>query len=303
MNIREILDDIKSPRKKKVILDTDAHNEIDDQYAIAYCYLSDSMDVVAACAEHYWHDSMPESETNNPEYGMYASYEEIKKILNFCDSDYKTPVFKGSTTTMDKVGGAVESEAADAIIRIARESDEIVYVLAIGAITNVSSAIMKAPDIREKICVIWLGCNQFHLGHPMEFNLSQDIEAGRYLFDCAVPLVVVPACWVTSILCVGIDQVRDLRGHNALGDYLADITEERYEMAGKYEGWARTIWDIGAPAIIETPENCEFDVVKAPIITDDVKYAFDDSRHEVIVVNELKRDPIVKRTWELIKSV
>ncbi|MBS5726136.1 MAG: hypothetical protein KHW59_10245, partial [Clostridiales bacterium] len=34
MTIEQILADIKSGRRKKVILDTDAYNEIDDQYAI-----------------------------------------------------------------------------------------------------------------------------------------------------------------------------------------------------------------------------------------------------------------------------
>ena len=38
-NIEEILFDLKSDRKKKVILDTDAYNEIDDQFAIAYTVL------------------------------------------------------------------------------------------------------------------------------------------------------------------------------------------------------------------------------------------------------------------------
>ena len=58
MNIREILDDIKSARKKKVILDTDAYNEIDDQFAIAYFYYSKKVDLLAVCAEHYMHDDV-----------------------------------------------------------------------------------------------------------------------------------------------------------------------------------------------------------------------------------------------------
>ena len=35
MTLQEILADIKSPRKKKVILDTDTFNEVDDQFAVA----------------------------------------------------------------------------------------------------------------------------------------------------------------------------------------------------------------------------------------------------------------------------
>ena len=49
MTIEQFLADIKSGRTKKVILDTDAFNEIDDQYAIAYCYLADSIDLFLPC--------------------------------------------------------------------------------------------------------------------------------------------------------------------------------------------------------------------------------------------------------------
>lgn len=45
MNIVDILRDIKSGRKKKVILDTDAYNEADDQYALAYCRMSGRIDL------------------------------------------------------------------------------------------------------------------------------------------------------------------------------------------------------------------------------------------------------------------
>ena len=34
--MQKILDQIKSAKPKKIILDTDAYNEIDDQFAIAY---------------------------------------------------------------------------------------------------------------------------------------------------------------------------------------------------------------------------------------------------------------------------
>ena len=37
ISVEEILSDIRSDRTKKVILDTDTFNEIDDQYALAYC--------------------------------------------------------------------------------------------------------------------------------------------------------------------------------------------------------------------------------------------------------------------------
>ena len=77
MNVREILADIKSPRKKKIILDTDTFNEIDDQYALAYCYVADSMDLLAVTAAPFYNDK-----SINHEDGMIKSYNEIKRVLS-----------------------------------------------------------------------------------------------------------------------------------------------------------------------------------------------------------------------------
>ena len=169
MNVREILADIKSPRKKKIILDTDTFNEIDDQYALAYCYVADSMDLLAVTAAPFYNDK-----SINHEDGMIKSYNEIKRVLSLVDPDYTTPVYEGSRTTIELSGGVVDSPAARAIIDIVKNSDEIVYVLAIGAITNVTSALLLDPSIKDNMCVVWLGGNQLDSNNLGEFNLVQE---------------------------------------------------------------------------------------------------------------------------------
>ncbi len=44
---RAILADIASPRVKKVVVDSDTYNEMDDQYAVAYAIGSPRMEVLA----------------------------------------------------------------------------------------------------------------------------------------------------------------------------------------------------------------------------------------------------------------
>ena len=51
------------------------------------------------------------------------------------------------------------------------------YVLAIGAITNVASAILKNPEIIDRIVIVWLGGNALHWPENKEFNLYQDVAA------------------------------------------------------------------------------------------------------------------------------
>lgn len=297
MTIYEILDDIKSTRKKKVILDTDAYNEIDDQFAIAYLYYSKRVELVAVCAEHYMHDRC-----NSKALGMKRSYDEIVKVLSLADPHYKTETYRGSINTIDEMGCAVESEAADAIIRLARESDEIVYVVAIGALTNVTSAILKAPDIKDKICVLFVGCRPLSIGCPVEYNVEQDYRAAVELFESGTPLIIVPDANVTSTLRSPIDCTAEIKGANPVCDYLYDISYNAYRAVGCPPTWARTIWDLGAPAIFETPECATYEIMPRPILTPEQTYAYDSTRPEMIMVTALDRDPIFARAWEVLKK-
>lgn len=297
MDIRALLQDIKCKRNKKVILDTDAFNEIDDQYVIAYCALCDSLRLHSVNAAHFAHN-----EGDSRKEGMEKSYDEIIKVLSLCKEDHGIPVFKGCYETFDSSDTTPESEAVDNIVRTCLESEETVYVLTIGAATNVAAALVKEPKIKEKICVVWLALAQLSVEDPVDYNFEQDFRAGEILLESRVPLVIVPAAWVTSVLRSDIENTRTLYGYNKVSDYLGEITEARYNMVGKPEGWARTIWDIGAIAVIDVPEACVFDVIKAPRLNAEHRYEFDDSRHEIIMVNGIERDPVFDRVWKVIRG-
>ena len=298
MTIREILADIKSDRKKKVVLDTDTFNEIDDQYALAYCYVCDKIDLVAVHAAPYFNDR-----STSFEDGMIKSYNEIKKVLNLIDPNYTTPVFEGSRTTIEVSGGVVDSPAARNLIDVVKNSDEIVYVLAIGAITNVTSALMMDPSIKDNMCVIWLGGNQLDSNNLGEFNLVQDFTGGQLLLNSGVPLLLCPAWFVTSVLTTHYENVCTLKGHNQLCDYLFEITDEVYRQAGSRPDWIRTIWDIGAPAILDCPECAEIEVVPTPVFTDQRIYAFDSTRHEMLYLKSIDRETVYKATWNALFSL
>ena len=82
MTIKEILADIRSDRVKKVILDCDAYNDIDDEYAIAFAVGSEKMNVLSVNAALF----------NNPrvkgyEDGMIHSYNQIKKVLKLIGAE------------------------------------------------------------------------------------------------------------------------------------------------------------------------------------------------------------------------
>ncbi len=299
MNVYEMLEDIRQPdKKKKVILDTDTFNEIDDQYALAYCLLADNIELIAACAAPFYNDN-----SESYEDGMLKSYDEIKKVLSLTCPERNVPVYHGSRTTIEAAGKAVDSPAARFIVDTVKNSSDPIWVLGIGACTNIASALLLDPSIKDNMCVIWLGANWLQGDNLGEFNLVQDYTAGQYLINSGVPLLLCPAWFVVSELTADVSLKDALKGHNPLCDYLYQITQTVFEKAGSNPAWVRTIWDIAAPAILDIPDCAEIDVVSAPVLTDSRVYAFDSTRHKMLYLKKIHREPVFKRAWSLITSI
>ena len=63
--------------------------------------------------------------------------------------------------------------------RAMSEREGTLYVLALGALTNVASAILIEPRIRERVCVVALGGWPRHASDFRDFNFLQGHEGGR----------------------------------------------------------------------------------------------------------------------------
>lgn len=305
--LEKILADIRSDRKKKVIIDTDAFNEVDDQFAIAYALgATDKMEVLSINAAPFHNNN-----SLGFEDGMERSYEEILRVTAACGID-DVPVFKGSRVSMDSTGGkAVYSPAARNIIDTAMASDETIYILGLGAITNVASALAIKPEIKDRIAVIWLGGTSLEGNNLGEFNLAQDFLASAVLFDSEVPVVLCPAWNVTCVLYEQMPKFEELRGISAIGDYLYGIIMKVFQghLDGGYPAaaWGRTIWDIAAPAVLGVPECAELKIERAPFICENMisgerLYGFNENRHGMIYMAKLDKDMVYDDAWRNIKK-
>ena len=72
------------------------------------------------------------------------------------------------------------------------------YVVAIGAITNIASALLLAPEIAENIVIVWLGGHGQHFEHTREFNMRGDYAAARVVMRSGAPFVQLPCSGVVS---------------------------------------------------------------------------------------------------------
>ena len=279
------------------VLDTDAYNEIDDQFAIAYLLRSrDKINVKAVYAAPFFNDK-----SQSPEDGMLKSYSEIMKVLDLCgDEALKNDVYKGSARYLPDENTPVDSPAARHLIALSENYGEKnrLYVVAIGAITNVASALILDPGLKERVTVIWLGGHALTWNDTYEFNMYQDVAAARVVFSSGVPLVQLRCMGVVSSFYVTVPELDFyLKGKNRLCDYLAENTIAY--MGGRERFWSKVIWDVTAVGWLVGGERfMKSALVPAPVPQYDNRYSFNPDAHFIRYVRHIERDALMKDLFD-----
>lgn len=278
-----------------VVIDTDTYNEVDDQFALAYLLKNQGrLRLQAIYAAPFLNEK-----AETPGEGMEKSYQEIMNILDLADAkQYKSSVFKGADHFLkDEKIAAASPASRDLIERALSHSQENpLYVIGIAAATNIASAILQEPAVKERIVVVWLGGSGFHCSGMEEFNMAEDLCAARVLFDSGVPLVQLP-CWgvVESFSLSRPEMEAYLSGKNKLADHLARYAIEEVEKWASGTVWAKVIWDVTAVAwLLNDRQRFMNDrIVPCPEITSNGGYDFSRERHSMKYVYRIERDALM----------
>ena len=287
-----------------VVLDSDAYTEIDDQYAIAYLLRSDDkLKVQAFYAAPFYCDGHHRS--NSPSEGMEKSYAEIENILSLTGrEDMLGKIYRGSESYLPSEAESVISDAAKDLAQRAMgyTPEKPLYVIAIGAITNVASALLIKPEIKDRIVIVWLGGHSLDWPDIYEFNLYQDVAAARVVFGCGAALVLLPCRGVVSEFSLSKPEIEYwMRGKNKLCDYLADLTIECSEKRFfKLPTWAKPIWDVTAVGWL-LDEDFMYDRLEpSPIPGYDYQWGFDKTRHLIKYVYNINRTSLFHDLFQKI---
>ncbi len=282
-----------------VVLDTDAYNEIDDQFAISYMLRSkEKLNVKAIYAAPFLNQH-----SESPKDGMEKSYNEIFKILELAKEN--TQVFKGSESYLADETTPVISDAANDLIKRAMEytPEAPLYVVAIGAITNIASALLLKPEIAERIVVVWLGGHALHYHDTYEFNMFQDIASARVVVNSGAAFVQLPCNGVVdSFRISGSDLEHWFKGKNELADYLAVNTVNEVSSYVGNRAWSRVIWDVTAVAWLLNDNNrfMQSRIVPRHLPTYDHQYQLDDNATPMVYVYHIDRDGLLNDLIEKI---
>lgn len=277
-----------------VVLDTDCYNEIDDQFALAYLLrCPERVNVRAISIAPFLNKKV-----SSPKEGMEKSYQEAKKVLELAlPGQEKPPVWQGSDRFLPDENTPVDSEATRHLVSLAMTytEEKPLYIVAIGAATNVASALLMQPQIKARTVVIWLGGHALHYQHNREFNMRQDVASARVLFGCGVPLVQLPCRGVVSQFATTRYELEHwLVGKNPLSDYLASNAIAHCEAIAPGRAWSKPLWDVTAVAwLLNDDQRFMYHrQIPSPVPLYDHRYAEETHDHLIQYVYYIERDAL-----------
>jgi purine nucleosidase len=294
--------------KTRIIVDSDANNELDDQHAIAYVLLSrDRFDV--------------EGITVNKTFGggdINEQAAEAERVVKLCGRSPDIGVYKGATGNFGEIKGTVHQEAFDGsdavnfiIARAKADTPRTLVILAIGKLTNIGLALCKDPSIAHAIRPVWLGTNY---PDPGEYNLENDTAAVNYVLGLGVPFEIATVRYGkstgTAAVQASVDDIRKhMRGQgphiahkvagrhggqfSCFGDYSIDLFEHVKEKT-------RALYDMAAASIIKNPRWAKSSVIHAPRFEGGGWIEQPENPRTIIIWENFNRDEIMNDFYHTI---
>lgn len=305
---------VEKSEQIRMIIDTDANNELDDQHALAYALSNrDVFDIEGITV-------------NNTQWGggIEGHYQEAVRIAKMYNAFPDIKIIKGASGNYSDIKDQVQvssfdgKEAVDFIIERAKASDDRPLVLVpIGKLTNIALALEKAPEIADKIRIVWLGSNY---PNPGEYNLENDTTSINSVIASGAPfeMVVVrhndPSG--TAAVTVSKDRIMDrmkgkgvkanvpVKGRHdgqftTFGDYSVNLFDHA-ELYGTPP--SRPLYDMAAIAIIKNPDWATKVAIPAPRLSGESWIVGTESDKKIWIWENFKKEPILEDFFESIEN-
>jgi purine nucleosidase len=248
--------------RRRVIIDTDAKNEADDQFAIVHALLSPSLDVRGLIAAHFG--------TSRSDRSMEESREEIDLLLHLMSRERQVIVANGAASGISDEKTPRDSAGAHLIIaesKLATPRDPL-FVAFLGPLTDMASAILLDADIIHRdIVVIWIGGVGYggvETYPGVEFNLRNDIAAANVVYDSGITVWQVPSNVYSQVSVSYTELEEKIGGTSKLADYLINQTVEWNQTYWPEPIESRSLGDSPAISLMVYPRGGNFRIVPAP---------------------------------------
>ncbi|MBD0378932.1 nucleoside hydrolase [Paenibacillus sp. WST5] len=257
------------PKEKQIrlIINTEAKCEADDQYAIVHAVLSPRLQIKGIIGAHFGTRSAT---------AMEDSYYEINHVLDLMGMLGKFDVLHGAPCKLPDPNTPIPSEGSNLIIREALKEDPLpLFVTFQGPLTDLASAYLQEPGIAERLTAIWIGGGTYPEGNP-EFNLSNDIDAARVVFNSPIRLWQVPKNVYDMVRVELAELAVKVYPHGKVGKYLYEYLISHNMKNGHRLEWPKgEIWILGdspAVSLLLNDQPFDYDWIEAPEIASDMSY-------------------------------
>ena len=274
---------VPDSKKIRLIIDTDAKNEADDQYAIVHALLTQKFIVKGVIGAHFGDRRGPGS--------MNESFEEAQKVMRLTGADPSIPIAHGAPHAVEKDEQPTLSEGSELIIEEAMKADpHPLFCIFLGPLTDLAAALMHHPKIADRMTAVWVGGEAWPQGGP-EFNLDNDCEAADIVFASGIELWQIPRNVYNRFkVSLAELQVR-VQPHGAIGDYLFTQMVAFNDQLAENRGWPLgetwVLGDSSAVGVLLDPHEYDFELHPAPRIGQDGRYVSQDVSHKIRVYNDL----------------
>ena len=266
----------------RVITDTDAKNEADDQYAIVHTLLSPRFDNRGIVAAHF---GDKKSKTS-----MEDSFQEIQTILQLMNISDERLAVRGASHPLPNESTPKTSPGAELIIKEAMANDSRpLFVTFLGPLTDIASAYLMEPRIAEKVTIIWIGGGKYPIG-GREYNLSNDIHAANVVFKSNIPVWQVPQNVYRQVMVSLTELESKVKPCGKIGEYLFEQlvkwSHTPYGMQSLYRtGECWCLGDSPAIGLMLYEHEFHYDFIPAPEFSLDMLYSYNIPYRSIRVYN------------------
>jgi len=248
--------------RRRVVINTDAKNEADDQFAIVHALLSPSLEVRGLIAAHFG--------TSRSNRSMKESREEIDLLLDLLGVEHHVTVANGAPVAIANEQTPMDSAGAQLIIAESNlaTAQEPLFVAFLGPLTDMASAILLDPGIVHRdLVVIWIGGVAYggvETYPGVGFNLGNDIAAANVVYDSGITVWQVPSNVYSQVSVSYTELEEKIGGTSKLADYLINQMIEWNRVYSTEPIESRSLGDSPAISLMLYPRGGNFRIVPAP---------------------------------------
>jgi inosine-uridine nucleoside N-ribohydrolase len=256
---------LPAAKRTRVIVNTDAKNEADDQFAIVHALLTPSFEVHGVIPAHFG--------TRRTNESLAESRAEVDLLLDLMGWTGRVPLADGALTALPDGATPVPSPGADLIVAEALKDDpRPLHVLFYGPLTDMASALLLEPKLAERnLVVVWIGGGAYPEGGE-EFNLSNDVAAANVVMRSRLPVWQIPSSVYKRFSVGYAEMLERVWPHGPLGRYLIEQTVEFNARHVARPMEFRSLGDSPAVGVTMAPDCGPWEMRPAPEFAPDMRY-------------------------------